>query len=101
MERNRLGKVRPKRIRVRKVSDENLPIDRKFWEKMLPDSGESIAVYPEDQEHYQKDSERYGHKKLMRILQRMGNVKTFPDGSKVYYYQPLTSAERRLREDRH
>ena len=96
VERNHLGKNRPKRIRARKVSDENLPIDRETWEEMLPDTGESIAVYPEHQESYWKDSERYGRKKLMRILKRMGNVKTFPDGSKVYYYQPLSRADRRL-----
>ena len=81
------------------MSDENLPIDRKYWEKARPDTGKLVRDYPEHRKQYVRDCEKIMRKILSSMMKNIVAVKVYTNGRVVYCYGPLTSAERGLNED--
>ncbi len=73
---------------------DDLPIDREYWERVMPDSREQFAYSFFKHEHnLNSDLERFGRKKLFRILERKNGSIKLSDGAKAVYYRPISDED--------
>ncbi len=73
---------------------DDLPIDREYWERVMPDSREQFAYsFPKHEHNLNSDLERFGRKKLFRILERKNGSMKLSGGAKAVYYHPISDED--------